>query len=158
MGSFAFEGGGVEVALGAGAKAAAMPVKRLAKHYLKALGFPKAGLSILICSDKESRRLNHGFRGKDQPTDVLSFPAQPKAPRKGFQGSLGDLALNLDYIRREAPRFGKSAGEDFALLLLHGLLHLLGHHHSNAREEAALWRLKARHFPPPPRLLKGLPR
>ena len=151
MGSFAFE---CEVALGAGVKARPEPVKALARHYLKRLKRPRGSLSILLCKDAQSRRLNRRFRGKDRPTDVLSFPAFQK-PLKA--GPLGDLALNLPYIRRKAPRFADDARGDFALLLLHGILHLLGYHHDNARAEAALWRLKARHFPPPARLLKGLP-
>lgn len=76
----------------------------------------------LITGDAELRRLNREFRGKDYPTDVLSFPAT-------LPGSLGDLAISLTRARSQARAFGHSSEDELRILMLHGLLHLLGYDH-----------------------------
>src|SRR5258707_15576698 len=119
------------------------------------MGFPKAGLSLLVCDDRELRRLNRNFRQKDAPTDILSFPAEAKVPR-GFSGNLGDLALNLPYAWRRRGRFAKSFEFELAFLLLHGLLHLSGVHHDTPSQERHMEALMRRHFPPPDKVLAGL--
>jgi probable rRNA maturation factor len=129
VGSFAFEG--------------------LIAHDLKSLGFPRASVSLRLCGDAESRRLNRAYRRQDKPTDILSFPAMEAAPSKGFRGHLGDLALNLDYAWRRRGRFSKDFDQELAFLVLHGLLHLIGVHHDTRRDEARMHALMRRHFPPP---------
>ncbi len=155
LGSFAFEGIQVRNALPK-LRLPEAGARRLLGHYLRKLGLPGASLSLLVCGDAQSRRLNKAFRGKDQPTDVLSFPALPGRPPRNFKGHLGDIALDLPYARRHMGRFVPTLEGELAFLLLHGLLHLCGHHHDNATQERALWRLKRRLFPPPKPLLKGL--
>ena len=76
----------------------------------------------LITGDAELRRLNRQFRGKDYPTDVLSFPA-------ALPGSLGDLAISFARARSQARAFGHAPEEELRILMLHGLLHLLGYDH-----------------------------
>ena len=69
------------------------------------------------------RRLNRAWRGKDRPTDVLSFPA-------GGPGALlGDIVISLDTARRAAKEEGRGVGAELDRYLAHGLLHLLGHDH-----------------------------
>jgi len=80
-------------------------------------------LSLLLTSDEAMRTLNRHWRGKDYPTNVLSF-----APPEGAPG-LGDLALGLGVLRKEAQEQGKSLPAHLAHLLVHGLLHLLGYDH-----------------------------
>lgn len=91
-------------------------------------------LSVLLADDAGIRALNRAWRGKDQPTNVLSFPAGaplvPGAPRL-----LGDVALAYETVAREAAEQGKSLADHFRHLLVHGVLHLLGHDHEE--EEAA---------------------
>jgi probable rRNA maturation factor len=130
--------------------------KALMRHYLGALGMPQASLSLLICGDARSRKLNREWRRKDRPTDVLSFPQLPGKAPQGFKGQLGDLALNLAYTRRKLGRFAPDMAGEAAFLLLHGMLHLSGRHHDTPRDEAAMWRLSRRLYPPPPALLKRL--
>jgi probable rRNA maturation factor len=79
----------------------------------------------LITGDAHMRRLNHEFRGKDATTDVLSFPAHPEA---AF-GRAGDIAISLARARAQARQFGHSTEREIRILMLHGLLHLLGHDH-----------------------------
>jgi probable rRNA maturation factor len=80
----------------------------------------------LITTDSELRRLNREFRGKDEATDVLSFPApnpQPPVPR------LGDLAISAARARAQAREFGHKLEQEIQILMLHGVLHLLGLDH-----------------------------
>ncbi len=68
------------------------------------------------------RRLNREFRKIDRPTDVLSFPAD-------VPGLLGDVAIDVPYAARQARRRGHALDREVQLLLVHGVLHLLGHDH-----------------------------
>jgi len=89
-----------------------------------------AQLSILLTSDERVRKLNAEFRGKDKPTNVLSFPAGdedfavPAGPVY-----LGDIAIALETVQREADAAGKPIGHHLAHLAVHGFLHLLGYDH-----------------------------
>jgi probable rRNA maturation factor len=75
----------------------------------------------LVTGDAELRRLNRQYRGKDYATDVLSFPAA--------EGHLGDLAISSARARSQAREFGHTTEDEVRILMLHGLLHLLGHDH-----------------------------
>ena len=93
-------------------------------------------MTVRLTGDRELRRLNRRFLGEDHVTDVLSFPAGDPAG-----GYLGDLALSWPAIRRQAEAYGHEAQTEAALLLVHGLLHLLGWDHAGARAEAEMNRL-----------------
>jgi probable rRNA maturation factor len=88
----------------------------------------------LITGDAELRRLNRDFRGKDYATDVLSFPGQ--------NGHLGDLAISAARARAQAREFGHTTEEEVRILMLHGVLHLLGHDHET--DEGRMARLEKR--------------
>lgn len=93
----------------------------------------KGEVSILLTSSGVMRRLNRCFRGKDQPTDVISFPAIQEVAAD----FAGDLAISIDIARTNARRLGHSADEEVRVLILHGLLHLAGYDHENDRGEMA---------------------
>ncbi len=93
-------------------------------------------VSILLADDRELRRLNGTHRGKDKPTNVLSFP--------GAEDHLGDIALALGVVRREARAAGKRPAAHFAHLVAHGTLHLVGHDHLAAGEARRMERAEAR--------------
>lgn len=95
-------------------------------------------LTLLLTDDAEIRRLNGGFRGKEKATNVLSFPA----PYGSL--TLGDLALSLGVVRREALAEGRPMPAHFAHLIVHGTLHLLGHDHLSAGEAMLMERAEAR--------------
>ena len=82
----------------------------------------KGGVTVAIVPDSRVRALNRQYRGKDQPTDVLSFPA-------GEPGSLGDVVIAHGVARRQAVTAGHSVATELRVLALHGLLHLLGYDH-----------------------------
>jgi probable rRNA maturation factor len=79
----------------------------------------------LLTSDQALRRLNRQFRSIDAPTDVLSFPLA--APG----GALGDIAISIDRARKQAAAYGHDLPAELRVLLLHGVLHLLGHDHAS---------------------------
>jgi probable rRNA maturation factor len=91
-------------------------------------------VGIALVDDGTIRRLNAGFRGVDEATDVLSFPARspgdPRPPGRGrLPATLGDIAISLDTARRQARREGHGLDVELRVLALHGLLHLLGYDH-----------------------------
>ena len=111
--------------------------RRAAGVALAETGCAVAGLTVLLTDDRTMRRLNHTHRGKDKPTNVLSFPG-------GGPGHLGDLALALGVVRREARAAGRAPAAHFAHLVAHGTLHLLGHDHLRAGEARRMERAEAR--------------
>jgi probable rRNA maturation factor len=82
-------------------------------------------VEVLLTSDAQIKSLNREFRGKNKPTDVLSFPA----PDEIAAQHAGDLAISLDTAARQAERLGHSLGDEVRVLMLHGLLHLKGMDH-----------------------------
>lgn len=94
-------------------------------------------ITVLLADDRELRRLNGEHRGKDKPTNVLSFPG-------AGPGHLGDIALALGVVRREALAAGKRPAAHFAHLVAHGTLHLLGHDHLSAGEARRMEQAEAR--------------
>ena len=96
---------------------------------------------MLLSDDRELRRLNRQFRGKNKATDVLSFPA----PFELHAAHAGDLAISLETAARQAAEYGLSLRDEVRILLLHGVLHLAGFDHEidegeMAAREAALRR------------------
>ena len=112
-----------------------------ARRLLRGLGLPGAELSILLVSDREMRTLNHRYRGKDRPTDVLAF-AQREGVGGAPAGVLGDVVISVDTARRQAADDGVALAHAGERLLVHGLLHLLGYDHE--RSEAEAWRMQRR--------------
>jgi probable rRNA maturation factor len=91
-----------------------------------------ADLCIRIVGSAASRRLNRDYRGKDQPTNVLSFPAG--AIERALGDVLGDLVICAPVVAAEARAQGKSAAAHWAHMVVHGVLHLHGFDHESARD------------------------
>lgn len=105
-----------------------------------------ASLSIRIVDEAEMQALNARYRGKDKPTNVLSFPADLPEALKGqiSPEPLGDIVLCAAVIRDEASEQGKPAEDHWAHLAIHGLLHLFGHDHQDDDEAQAMEALEIR--------------
>ncbi|MDI3262328.1 MAG: rRNA maturation RNase YbeY [Fulvimonas sp.] len=101
-----------------------------------------AEVAIRLVDADEGRALNARFRGKDYPTNVLSFPAEP--PPDLRLALLGDLALCAPVVMREAQAQGKRPRDHFAHLTVHGVLHLLGHDHEEAAAAEVMEALEKR--------------
>ncbi|MDO9306589.1 MAG: rRNA maturation RNase YbeY [Mesorhizobium sp.] len=97
-------------------------------------------LSVVFSDDAHIRRLNAGWRGKDKPTNVLSFPAFAVEPGGAIPPMLGDIVLAAETVAREAALEGKPLDHHITHLVIHGFLHLLGHDH---KDEAEAGRMEA---------------
>ncbi len=86
-----------------------------------------ATAAVRFVGDREMRRLNRAWRGKDRATDVLSFPGH--ATPEGVH--LGDIVISVPTARRQAAARGHDTTRELKILLLHGVLHCLGHDHEN---------------------------
>lgn len=100
----------------------------------------------LITGDAELRKLNREFRGKDYSTDVLSFPVSGPGSLPPGPCLLGSIAISLGRARAQAREFGHALEDEIRILMLHGVLHLLGHDHEsdNGRMARAERRWRAR--------------
>jgi probable rRNA maturation factor len=90
-------------------------------------------VNILLTDNREIRDLNRTFRKKDEPTDVLSFPAIGEAG----DDFAGDIAISVEYAARSAERFQLELQQELKILILHGLIHLSGHDHEADNGEMA---------------------
>jgi len=104
----------------------------------------RGALVIALVSDSEIRALNQRYRRKNQPTDVLSFPSDPRDPMPHGAVSLGDVVIATGVARRQAEEAGHSYATELKVLALHGLLHLLGYDHHGADDRGRMKRLEAR--------------
>jgi probable rRNA maturation factor len=92
-------------------------------------------VTVLFTSDAEMQVLNRQWRGKDKPTNVLSFPAPGGMPMPEDETPpLGDIALAFETVAREAEEQGKSFASHTTHLIVHGMLHLLGYDHETESE------------------------
>jgi len=94
----------------------------------------KGTVDVLVTSSTEMRALNRRFRGKDKPTDVLSFPCARDDARRQFAG---EIALSAEIAAKNACLLGHSPGQEVKILVLHGVLHLLGYDHERDRGQMA---------------------
>jgi probable rRNA maturation factor len=95
-------------------------------------------IAVRVVAARESRALNKQWRGKDKPTNVLSFPAPQQSRRGTPRGEalpLGDLVICAQVVRREATRYGKPLQAHWAHLVVHGALHLVGYDHEAGRRQ-----------------------
>lgn len=122
-------------------------LRRRAARVLRALEQDGAELSVTLVDDARMAAINAAYRGKNRPTDVLSFSLLEGefAARRG--SLLGEVVIGVDVAARQARRGRRSLDDEAARLLIHGVLHLLGHDHVRAAqarrmraEERRLWR------------------
>jgi len=116
-------------------------LKRVARTLLREAGEPDAALSLTLVGDDAIRKLNREHRGKDKATDVLSFPlydASAPAPIGLPERLLGDVVISVETARRQAAEYGAPLENEIHRLLIHGLLHVLGHDHEKRAERAAM--------------------
>ena len=108
-------------------------LSRFMDRVRKAAGL-KGLVDVLLTSNAEMKLLNRRFRGKDKPTDVLSFPVANDDPRRDFAG---DIAISAEIAAQNARLLGHSPAEEVKILILHGMLHLKGYDHERDRGQMA---------------------
>jgi probable rRNA maturation factor len=111
----------------------------------RALRLPSGSFAVSLVTNAQIARWNRCYRGKNNPTDVLSFPVESaRKPRRvgnsrpggnglGDGNYLGDIAIAPAIARRNARRFGRSFEQEMHILALHGMLHLMGYDHETDR-------------------------
>ncbi len=102
---------------------------------LRSADAPGGSVAVRIVDARAIRALNREFRHVDEPTDVLSFPDGEEWPGAGQARHLGDIALAWEVCVAQAAERGRPTREEAALLLVHGVMHLLGHDHADLEEK-----------------------
>lgn len=118
-------------------------IKRVAKKILENLSCPKdIEISILLIDNNYIRELNKKYLNKDKPTDVLSFPMQPARRKTAFSltpsalNLLGDIVISVEKAEEQAKSINVSLDDEITRLLIHGILHILGHEHEKGGKKA----------------------
>ena len=99
-------------------------------------------LTIVLTNDARLQELNRDYLGIDAPTDVLSFPASETDPETGAR-YIGDILISIARAESQARGAGHTLESEVQLLVVHGVLHLLGHDHAKATEKARMWKAQA---------------
>ena len=110
-------------------------VRRVLRAAARDLGV-SGELAVVLAGDRTLRSLNARYRGKDKPTDVLSFPGP------GGDAGLGDVVISLETAARNARALGRTLTQEVDVLALHGFLHVLGYDHET--DDGTMDRLEAR--------------
>ena len=106
------------------------------------LAAPDTEVTLVVSNDEQLQQLNRQFLGVDAPTDVLSFPAGYTDPETGAP-YLGDVLISYPRAEAQSAAAGHPVENELQLLVVHGLLHLLGHDHLEEDEKARMWAAQA---------------
>ena len=103
---------------------------------------PDVELSIVLTDNARLHELNLNYLGVDSPTDVLSFPASETDPDTGTR-YLGDILISMPRAQAQAEAAGHPLESEVQLLVVHGVLHLLGHDHAEPEEKDRMWKAQS---------------
>lgn len=112
------------------------------------LGDREAEISVKLTNDREIRKLNHDYRGKDKPTNVLSFATldaeehAPSSPVCALPYAIGDVVIAFETVKREAEEMDVPFRDHYTHLLVHGTLHLLGYDHEQEKDAKRMEKLE----------------
>ena len=131
---------------------AVKPLARFCERAGRELGFPEESVTVCFVSDTAMARMNGKFRNKQEPTDVLSFPARrmkthsaqsfPGVRETGTDHHIGDIAISPETAWRYARRRCRGLTSELRVLILHGMIHLAGYDHEN--DNGQMMRLERR--------------
>lgn len=93
-------------------------------------------VSLSFVMNDEIQELNHTYRGKNEPTDVLSFPME--GPDNSPEKLLGDIVISVEKIKEQAEEFGHSMDRELIYLVVHSTLHLMGYDHLNETDRVIM--------------------
>jgi len=123
---------------GRGSRADGGLLARRARSAMKALGLDRAELSLALVGDAEIAALNAEYRGKQGPTDVLSFSLLEGDDAEHRGALLGDVVISVETAARQAAARRRGLDDELARLMVHGLCHLVGHDHERDDEARAM--------------------
>jgi len=107
------------------------PISKIVTITSNLFSLQKQTVNIILVTNKTIQELNHQFRKKDYPTDVLTFP-------DGELGNQGDIFISIDKCKEQAVELGHSFERELGFLTVHGLLHTLGYDHQTEEQEQAM--------------------
>ncbi len=106
-------------------------------------GAARGDLTVVLADDAQLRKLNREYLGIDAPTDVLSFPASETDPDTGAL-YLGDIVVSTARAQEQARAASHPFESEVQLLVVHGVLHLLGYDHAEAKGKSRMWSVQAK--------------
>jgi probable rRNA maturation factor len=115
----------------------------IVKFILSRAGVKDANLSIVFATDREIKRLNSRYLGRDRATDVISFSMREGKRLKKDNSTLGDIVISVDRAKKQAERFGSTFKKEIYLYIIHGILHLLGYTDERPPERKRMQRKEA---------------
>ncbi len=104
------------------------PLERLIERLKEEFGVENKGVTVVLVSDRKIKELNRTYRGRNRPTDVLSFSYDDES-------YLGDIIISVETAQRQAQEEGHSLERELSILVIHGFLHLLGYDHETDQGE-----------------------
>lgn len=122
-----------------GTRVSKKKLSQFVQKILKALGWRRIGLSVVLVNGSQMRRLHRQYLHRDRTTDVLAFPQIEGAsfPCPGIP-LLGDVVVSVDTAKRMGPRFGNHWQEELLLYICHGILHLMGYRDSTPSKKVQM--------------------
>lgn len=120
-------------------------VQKILEHAAKEEGMGESEVSVTFVTNEMIRDINREYRGKDQPTDVISFAMEELGEGEtAIIGSqeprmLGDIIISLDRTKEQAADYGHSFERELGFLAIHGFLHLLGYDHMTEEDEKKMF-------------------
>jgi probable rRNA maturation factor len=118
------------------------PLRRIATRAARENDLSGKRIQVILTGDEDLRRMNRDYRGRDAPTDVLSFDLRDDHGA----GVDGEIYISLPYARRRASRRHRSLESEVLHLTVHGLLHLAGHDHETEEEWAEMEKIVKRYL------------
>lgn len=124
-----------------------VPSKKIIKKITKAINKEfhiktKHIVSFIIIDDEGIHEINKQYRNIDRPTDVISFAGIDAEIDRNLPYELGDIFISKDKVVSQAEEYGHSENREFAFLVTHGLLHLLGYDHIEKEDEEVMFKLQ----------------
>lgn len=113
-------------------------LRRLIAQIMKAEGYGRNTLTLILADSGRLRRLNRKYRQIDRVTDVISFAMREGQPHPGATSELGDIYISLPRTRRQARQYRVSFDQELRRLVVHGTLHLLGYDHQKPAQAARM--------------------
>jgi len=128
----------IHLELGQATASLGSPIVRAARAALEHEDAPEGRLAVVLADEDTVRELNRRYAGIDEATDVLSFPDGSRDPSDGLT-YFGDILIALPLAERQALEGGISLTEELQVLVVHGVLHLLGHDHADPKGKRQMW-------------------
>lgn len=124
-----------------------LKAKKIVKKILKTINKEfkiktKHIVSFIVVDDDGIHEINKQYRNIDAPTDVISFAGIDAEDDRSLPYELGDIFINKDRVISQAAEYGHTEVREFAFLVTHGMLHLLGYDHMNEEDEKVMFSLQ----------------